>query len=76
MQRCKQRRYNSNKQELFMSRKVTATIVLALSLAGTAGSVAQTPLDFWRYRATGYGQCFSDEGYGRYSHCNGASGGN
>ena len=54
---------------LTMSRKLTATVLLALSLAGTTAASAQSAYDFYRYQKTGRGQCYYDEGYGRYSPC-------
>ena len=52
-----------------MTRKLTGAILLALSLAGTTAAFAQSAYDYYRYRTTGRGQCFTDEGYGRYSSC-------
>ena len=52
-----------------MTRKLTAAVLLALSLAGTTAASAQTAYDYYRYRWTGYGQCYADEGYGRFSRC-------
>lgn len=52
-----------------MTRKLTAAVLLALSLAGTTAASAQTAYDYYRYNWTGRGQCYTDEGYGRYSPC-------
>lgn len=60
---------NSKKLELTMTRKLTAAVLLALSLAGTTAAFAQSARDYYRYQWTGRGQCYNDEGYGRYSPC-------
>jgi len=52
-----------------MTRKLTAAVLLALSLAGTTAASAQSARDYYRYQWTGRGQCYNDEGYGRYSPC-------
>ena len=52
-----------------MSRKLTAAVLLALSLAGTTAASAQSAYDYWHFQHTGRGQCYTDEGYGRYSPC-------
>lgn len=52
-----------------MTRKLTATVLLALSLAGTSAALAQNRNDYLRYHYTGRGQCTTDEGYGRYGTC-------
>jgi hypothetical protein len=54
---------------LTMPRKLTAAVLLVLSLAGTTAASAQTAYDYWRDNWTGRGQCYHDEGYGRYSPC-------
>jgi hypothetical protein len=50
------------------------TLLFGLTLAGTNAVLAQTRYDFYRYDHSGYGQCTTDEGYGRYGSCD-ASGG-
>jgi hypothetical protein len=57
-----------------MTRKLTAAVLLALSLAGTTAASAQTARDYYRYQWTGRGQCTTDEGYGRFGTCDGGSG--
>jgi len=57
-----------------MARKLTAAVLLALSLAGTTAAAAQTANDYYRYHYTGRGQCTTDEGYGRFSTCDHGSG--
>jgi hypothetical protein len=58
-----------------MTRKLTAAVLLALSLAGTTAAVAQSRNDYLRYNYTGRGQCYTDEGYGRFTSCD-SQGGN
>jgi hypothetical protein len=43
-------------------------VLFGITLAESA-ALAQTRSDFERYRHSGYGQCTTDEGYGRYSSC-------
>ena len=52
-----------------MTRKLTAAVLLVLSLAGTTAASAQTAHDYYRYFWTGRGQCVTDEGYGRFASC-------
>ena len=54
---------------LTMTRKLTAAVLFALSLAGTTAASAQSAYDYWHFQHTGRGQCYTDEGYGRYSPC-------
>jgi hypothetical protein len=54
---------------LTMTSKLTAAVLLALSLTGTSAAFAQSAYDYYRYQQTGRGQCYNDEGYGRYSPC-------
>jgi hypothetical protein len=58
-----------------MTRKLAAVLMLALSVAGATSAFAQSRRDYLRYEFTGRGQCFTDEGYGRYTSCD-AGGGN
>ena len=54
-----------------MTHKLMAAVLVALSLAGTTAAFAQTRYDYFRYTWTGRGQCVTDEGYGRFSQCDG-----
>ena len=56
-----------------MTRKLTAAVLLALSLVGTTAASAQTAFDYYRYSWTGRGPCVTDEGYGRHSTCDSGS---
>ena len=57
-----------------MKRTIAATALL-LSLLGVTAASAQTYRDYLNYRY-GYGsECVQDEGYGRFSTCDKASGG-
>ena len=51
-----------------MTKKLTAAMFVALSLAGATAASAQTARDWYRYQY-GYGQCVTDEGYGRFRSC-------
>ena len=52
-----------------MTKKLTAAMFVALSLAGATAASAQTVRDWYRYQYYGYGQCVTDEGYGRFRSC-------
>jgi len=54
-----------------MTHKLMAAVLVALSLAGTTAAFAQTRYDYFRYTWTGRGHCVTDEGYGRFSQCDG-----
>jgi hypothetical protein len=45
-----------------------ALTLAAVSLTSLTAS-AQTRRDYQRYNHTGYGQCATDDGYGRYHDC-------
>jgi hypothetical protein len=64
----------ANYWSLTMTHKLMAAALVVLSLAGTTAAFAQTRNDYYRYNWTGRGQCVTDEGYGRYSSCDGGGG--
>jgi len=57
------------KLELTMTSKLAAVLMLGLSIAGATAAFAQTRNDYLRYNYTGRGQCYTDEGYGRFTSC-------
>jgi hypothetical protein len=57
-----------------MTHRLIAAVLVALSLAGTTATFAQTRNDYYRYQWTGRGQCMTDEGYGRYAPCDAGGG--
>jgi hypothetical protein len=50
--------------------KLTAAILIALSLAGATAVSAQVRLDQYNYQRPVGTECVTDEGYGRFTPCN------
>lgn len=48
--------------------------LLSMAIGGARLASAQTAQDYHRYHHNGYGQCVTDEGYGRYGSCDAAGG--
>ena len=57
-----------------MTRKLTAAVLVALSIAGATAASAQTARDWYRYQF-GYGTCVTVEGYGRFHTCDSSTNG-
>jgi hypothetical protein len=61
-------------QETAMKYVMIVVALASMSIAGARVASAQSAQDFQRYQHSGYGQCVTDEGYGRYGSCDNSGG--